>query len=103
MEKFKKFVDTENNNRAIDYEDGDLIAEYDAKDYLVLLEVICKDSPLDSYFQYSVMKKNKLQSGITTYEIVDEIELQNEIDGVSYNNNLLKLDLEKEMKKYAER
>lgn len=86
--------------KASEFDPDTLIAEYEKGDTLVLLETKCEGKINDAYFSYSVLKKEEGKYG---YVNLDDIEFENEIDGKTYNNNLLGKDLEKEMRKITER
>ena len=97
---FKMFENVNEKVRANEFDVDTLIAEYENEDILVLLETKSDGSKNDAYFNYTVLKK---ETGTYGYVNLDDIEFENEIEGKIYNNNLLKKDIENEMKSITER
>ena len=88
----------ENEKVASKLDTHTLIADYEDNDIVILLETITDSVKEDNYFLYTVLGKEG-----NSYIIIDEIELENEIDGKTANNDLTGVDIHKELEKIAER
>lgn len=88
----------ENEKIARNMETNTLVADYENDEIIILLETISDGLQNDNYFLYTVLDKT-----CNGYAIIDEIELENEVDGYTCNNDLTNVDIEKELKEIATR
>ena len=88
----------ENEKVAKNLDTNTLIADYENDEIIILLETVSDGSKEDNYFLFTVLGKDE-----NHYVIIDEIELENEIDGKIANNDLTGMDIENELKQFAER